>query len=102
MYFRLLADALNDAGYSMSKSLIKMDVDVPWTEQNVKEIIWKGIQDAMFNKESTTELNSDEVNKIYLVVDHFVTDRFKLESIDFPQVEPDYDGIDPPYNNRLG
>jgi len=93
VYFRQVAESLNDAGYTLGKGLEKMDIkeiEIPWTEENVKEIIWRVIQDGMFNKESTTELESGEVNQIYLVVDHFLTDRFGIESIDFPQVEPNY------------
>ena len=94
VYYRLVAESLNNAGYTLAKSFEKMDVsklEVPWTEENVKEIIFRVIMKQMYpDIESTTDMDTRQVNKVYLTVDHFLTDRFGIESIDFPALEPDY------------
>ena len=63
-YFELLAQELNAAGYDMRRTL-KPGVDIPWTSDLVKQYLWKGIQEAMLGKESTTELTSAEIDKVY-------------------------------------
>lgn len=67
LYFTLLSDALNDSGYDMRRTL-KPSISIPWSSSSVKEYLWKGIQEAMFNKESTTELTSAEIDKVYDVL----------------------------------
>ena len=84
LYFRLLAESLNDAGYSMSASLKLMDIDVPWTQENVKKIIWHEIEKAMIDKDSTADLNTKQVDQIYSVVDRFTSERFGVH-VDFPR-----------------
>lgn len=66
-YFNMLANALNDAGYDM-KAVMHEGTDIPWGEWNVKEMLWKTVQKAMFGHESTTELSTDECSKVYDVV----------------------------------
>ena len=63
LYFRLLAESLNEAGLDMKK-VLKPTIDISWNERNVKEYLWRPIQNAQVIKKSTTELNSDEVDKI--------------------------------------
>jgi len=67
-YFRELAKALNDSGFEMKKFFEVKEYDVPWNEGSVKELIWRQIQVAMLNKKSTTDLDTDEINSVYEVV----------------------------------
>ena len=62
LMFELLADALNDAGFDI-KTVIK--ADVPWTKENVKNLLWRPLQVAQLQKESTTSLTSVEVDQVY-------------------------------------
>ena len=66
-YFSMLAEALNDAGLDM-KTVLKPEVDIPWTQDSVKTHLWKPIQEIMVDKESTTEMNTVDPNKIYEVL----------------------------------
>ena len=85
-YFELLADALNDAGYDMKAVLEKKEVDVPWDGEMVKRVLWKGIQIAKFDKESTTKLETDEVNKVYEILDRHISSHFGVH-VEFPSYE---------------
>ena len=60
LYFRMLADAFNLAGLDMKKTL-KPEIDIPWSSDRVKEFLWRPVQEAMLNKESTTELTTREL-----------------------------------------
>jgi len=66
-YFEMLSYTLNSAGLDMKK-VLKPSVDIPWTAANVKAHLWRPIQEAMFNKESTTQLDTGEVSAVYEVV----------------------------------
>lgn len=66
-YFTLLADELNAAGYDMRRTL-KPGVDIPWTPDLVKQYLWKGIQEAMLGSDSTRELTTKEIDKVYDVL----------------------------------
>jgi len=60
-YCELIARALNNQNLSIS-SVIKVDVD--WSMETVKEIIFKPVVKALYNKDSTTKLDKNEFNKI--------------------------------------
>lgn len=87
VYFQLLADELNSAGYDMKKTL-KHDVDIPWSGELIKDYIWRPIQRAQVQKDSTTELTTDEVNKIYLTLTRHLAERFGID-VSFPSDEPE-------------
>jgi len=73
-YFRLLADELNLAGLDMKK-ILKPEIDISWTPESVKEYLWRGIQTAMYQKRSTAELTTDEITKIYEVLNRYTSEK---------------------------
>lgn len=83
LYCELLANALNDAGYEMKAVLAVKQVDVPWSPERVKEVLWRPIQIAMTGKHSTTELNRVEPGKIYEVLNRHIAQNFGV-SVPFP------------------
>jgi len=52
----LIADKLNDAGLGIKEVIT---IDVPWTMENVKNLLFKRIMLRMFNKKSTTKLDKN-------------------------------------------
>ncbi len=85
VYFRLLATALNDAGWDMKKTL-KPGIEIPWTEEMVKTHLWKPVQKVMLEKESTTKLNTKQVNQVYEVIDRHLSDKTGVH-VEFPKDE---------------
>ncbi len=77
LYFRMLADALNDAGLDMKKTL-KPEIDIPWSDERVKEFLWRPLQEAMVAKESTTKLTTGEPAQIYDVLDRHLGMKFGI------------------------
>lgn len=75
-YFELLAEALNDAGYEMKEVLAVKEVDIPWTKDTVKSVLWKPIQDAMFHVEHTSDLEKILVDDVYRVLDRHISINF--------------------------
>lgn len=87
VYFRLLAEELNNAGWDMKKTL-KESIDIPWSEDRVKEFLWKPIQDAQLGKKSTTELTTSEVDKIYETLNRHLGEKLGVY-VRFPSDEPE-------------
>ena len=77
LYFRRLAEALNDAGLDARKTL-KPELEIPWTEAMIKDLLWRPIQVAMTGKHSTTELDKIEPGDIYSVLDRHLGEKFGL------------------------
>jgi hypothetical protein len=85
LFCRFLAKALNDAGMDQRKVFAAMreGVEIPWSQETVKENLWKQIQEALFDKKSTTELEPKEVSRVYEVLNRFTGERFGV-SLPFP------------------
>ncbi len=82
-YFELLAEALNDSGWEMKKVLAVKSVDVPWSKESIKSVLWKPIQEAMIEKPSTADMDTKDVDDVYRVLDRHLSQNFGV-SIPFP------------------
>jgi len=86
LYFTLISDQLNDMGLEFNYQGLKgMDLSVRHTPEIVKTFIWKPIQYAMFNIESTTKINTIQINEILDVLTVYFGDKGIL--IEFPSLE---------------
>ena len=83
--FDLLAEELNTAGLDMRKTL-KESVEIPWNRENVKDFLWRPIQQAQLRKTSTTELTTKDIDKVFETLNRHLGERFNLH-VDFPSVE---------------
>lgn len=73
LFFRQLADTLNQNGLTMSVILQKFVLDIPATETNVKELIFRPLMEALYGKHSTTELlRKGEIDGIYDAINKFM------------------------------
>lgn len=90
LLFTLLAEALNNAGLDQRK-VLKPSVSIPWTPSAVKEMLWRPIQEAMYQKHSTTDLNKqEEISEIHATLMRHLAEKFGVEYIPFPSHEPGY------------
>lgn len=74
-YLQMLADALNDAGYDMRRTL-RVDVDIPWTGSNAKEHLWRPIQKVLTKNQSSTKPTTKEYVYIYEVLSRHMVEKF--------------------------
>lgn len=84
-YFSLLAEALNDSGRSIQTTL-RHDVEIPWSSGSVKELLWRPIQEAMTEKQSTTTLDRMEIGQIYEVLNLHLGQKLGIH-VPFPSEE---------------
>lgn len=75
LYCTMLSDALNDAGLDM-KATLKPEIDIPWTPANVKDNIWKPVQEAMIKKRSTKDMDTVDPSKIYETINRHMAEKF--------------------------
>lgn len=86
LFFELLAKELNLAGLDM-KTVLKPEVDIPWTKQTVKDYLWRPIQKALTTKQSTTELDTAEPSEVWDVLNRHLSEKFGVEVPLFPSQE---------------
>jgi len=88
LYFRQLAETLNDAGLDQRK-VLKPSIDIPWDQKSVKNQLWRQIQRAKTGKISTTELEPKEIDEIYEILNRHLAEKFGV-SVPFPSQEELY------------
>ena len=82
LFCEMLAQELNDAGLDM-REVIKPGVDIDWSMESVKEYLWRPIQKALLKKESTTQLTTDEVSRVYETLTRHLGSKFGV-FVEFP------------------
>jgi hypothetical protein len=84
-----VAEALNGAGYDYKRFLdaAEYKLDTPWTCALVKDQLWRPVQEAMTQKESTTELNKIEPSDIHTVLMARLTDITGIPDVPWPRRE---------------
>lgn len=85
LYFELVAEALNDAGYDIQKTVVHQ-MDIPWSKESVKELIWRQAQKTLKGKISTTELSTKDIDSVYEVVNRYLA-QFGIH-VPFPSNDP--------------
>ena len=81
----MLADELNGAGLDQRK-VLKPSIAIPWTPHSIKEQLFRPVMKAQLGKESTTELTTTEIDKVYDTINRHLGDTFGL-TVAFPSVE---------------
>ena len=76
LFFTQVANELNDSGILfIYRGLKGMEMETPWTGELFKSFTWKPIQSAMFGTESTTKLKTNQIDKIFVVINKFFADK---------------------------
>ncbi len=69
------------------KILSHKDASISWTGENVKNLLWRTFQKALVGKESTTQINSKDIDLIHRELDKYLSTTYGIESIPFPSQE---------------
>lgn len=79
----MLAKVLNDAGYDQMK-VLRHDASIPWSQTTVKENLWKPLQQAMLNKESTTEADRKDYSEVHRVLCRHLAQKLGITCPSWP------------------
>jgi len=85
VYLKQVADEFNAAGLDMKQTLMA-DIDIPWTALLVKELIWKKVQKALIDKQSTTEANRTDYTLVYETINRHMASTWGI-SVPWPTKE---------------
>lgn len=85
LYCDMLAWELSSKGLDIRKTL-KTDFEIPWDKDSVKQLMWHPVQKAMFGTASTAKLTTDQVSKVYDVINRKMATEFGI-SLEFPSKE---------------
>ena len=84
LYLTQVATALNDAGLTIEEVLKNFTIELNWTPETAKEILWRTAQKRLLQKQSTTELNkTEDITLVWEAVNRFLA-KLGVESIPFP------------------
>ena len=83
LWFRQMAEQLNDAGFSATHPF-NDQIEIPFTEGLVKEMLFKPIIKAMYDKKSTRGLSGREVSEAAEVLVRWLSEH-KGIYVPFPQ-----------------
>lgn len=84
-YCSMLAEALNDSGQDMRKTL-KPGIEIPWTMENIKNLMFKPIIKAMFDVDSTKDLDTKQISEAYEVLNRHTAEKLGV-SVMWPHEE---------------
>lgn len=83
--FEQLADELNTQGLEM-KVVLKPEYELWWNKTSIKQHLFKPLMKAMYSKNSTTELTTVEINKVFEQLQKMLGEKFGVEMI-WPSLE---------------
>ena len=76
LLFDMVSKELNDLGIPFVYYGLKgIELETEWTGLLFKEFTWKPIQKAMFDIESTTKVNTQQIDKIFQSINKFFAER---------------------------
>lgn len=86
VYCAELAKAMNAAGLDQRAVLASMreGVEIPWSQDRVKDTLWREVQKAMLDKSSTTNLSRQEVSQVYEALNRWTSQTLGV-SVAFPE-----------------
>lgn len=85
-YFNMISTELNEMGAEFHYTGLRgVDLSTRYTPTIVKDFFWRPIQLALFDIESTTQLDTRQMNEIIDVITKFFAD--KGINIQFPSEE---------------
>lgn len=90
LYYDMIAEALNREGLDVRvvlQVIAEKGVDMMWSKELVKELLWRTIQKKYLGKQSTTELDSiGEITQIYDMLNKWLGEQFFITE-PFPSLE---------------
>jgi len=89
LYFEMIAEALNNEGIDVRvvlQVISEKGVDMMWSKELVKELLWRNIQKKYLGKKSTTQLETKDIDKIYDMLNKFLAENFHITQ-PFPSIE---------------
>jgi len=82
LWLQQVAEALNDAGYDMKKTL-KPHIEIPWDKKLAKEFLWNPVQEILTDQKSSTKLKKQDIDRIQETISRHLAETTGV-SVAFP------------------
>ena len=79
-----LAEVLNDGGFDMQAVFQVKEVSVPWSQETVKDILFKPIAKALFSVNSTVNLERGDCGRVHEVLCRQLASSLGVTCPDWP------------------
>lgn len=76
------------------RKVLKPSASIPWSAESAKEQLWRPIQKAMFEKESSADLSKLEVGEVEKVLTRHLQEKFKVEIPEWPHYKTEEEYIE--------
>jgi hypothetical protein len=73
LYLEHVALELNNAGWTIQK-LLEHTIEINWTKNLAKELLWRPVQKMLKDKESTTQLDKIEPSEVYEHLNRYLSE----------------------------
>lgn len=73
LYLENVAKELNDAGWTIQK-LLEHTIEIQWTKNTAKELLWRPVQKMLLDKESTKLLDKIEPSEVYDILNRYLSE----------------------------
>lgn len=83
LWFTMVANELNASGNTV-QLVLKEKMDIDWSKELVKELLWRTAQKAILGKHSTTELDKQmEIDQVWEHLNRHLGEKFGVH-VPFP------------------
>lgn len=84
LYLEWVARELINKGYTLQNVIAQIKkAEITPTKDNLKEVLWRPMQMAVLNKESTKDLSKFEIDSVYQPLSMFLAKNFEID-LPFP------------------
>lgn len=98
LWFKHISDTFNDHGLDM-QTVLQQRVGIRWTEESVKEALFKVLARAMYQKDSTTKLSSKEFTQVAEMLADVIARDYGIQ-VEFPSMQTLMENQDDSRNNK--
>jgi len=82
-----LADVLNDSGMDMQAVFDVKEVSVPWSQERVKDVLFRPIMAALLGISSTVDLERADCSRVHNVLCKNLSEKLGITCPDWPRKE---------------
>src|ERR1700744_4714511 len=73
LYLEQLAESLNASGWTIQK-LLQHTIEINWSKNSCKELLWRPVQEMLLSKKSTTELSKVEPSEVFDHINRYLSE----------------------------
>jgi len=94
LFLSQVAEALDKEGFTVQDVTAQIKkAEIHPTQEILKEVVWRPLQEIILGTKSTTELGKGDVDKVYEVFNKWLGENFHI-FVPFPHHETEQDYID--------